>query len=124
MRIENLTLKDNVDNENVLINGQKSHVEVKINSKKDQEGSQQTEIVHDFQNQLDTVMYLMYSIYLNNIDLQDYSSFRDRERRVLKSSVKYGYLDLIAYALSIRNDIGNIDPSTYNECMKGEESKK
>lgn len=46
-------------------------------------------------------------------DLTNYQLGRDRERRTIKPPTRFGYADLIAYALTVSHESGNEEPSTY-----------
>ncbi|XP_071689077.1 uncharacterized protein [Rutidosis leptorrhynchoides] len=55
-------------------------------------------------------------------DLQNYNLVRDRERRVIKPPQQFGHGDLVAYALSMAEDIEVQEPATYREAISGPES--
>src|ERR1044072_9168661 len=54
--------------------------------------------------------------------LQQYQLARDRERRQIKPPQKYGYADLVAYALNIADDISNSEPQSYGEAVNNSEA--
>ena len=57
--------------------------------------------------------------------VQQYSIARDRERRTIKQPQKYGEADMIAYALSVVDNIkSNEEPSTYEEAVSCSDSGK
>ena len=49
---------------------------------------------------------------------QEYQLTRDRERRKEKAPVRYGYADLIAYALTASHQIDDDEPKNYKEAIK------
>lgn len=55
-------------------------------------------------------------------ELSNYALVRDRERRVIKPSVMYGYADLIAFSLSVSEELDDLDPRTYLEAVKSKDS--
>ena len=57
--------------------------------------------------------------------MQRYSIARDRERRTIKPPQKYGEADLVAYALSVVDNIeSSEEPSTYEEAVSCSDSGK
>ena len=50
---------------------------------------------------------------------QEYQLKRDRERRKAKAPVRYGYADLIAYALTASHQIDDDKPKNYKEAIQG-----
>ena len=57
--------------------------------------------------------------------VQQYSIDRDKERRTIKPPHKYGEADLIAYALSVADNIeSSEEPSTYEEAISCSDSGK
>ena len=57
--------------------------------------------------------------------MQQYSITRDKERRTIKPPQKYGEAGLVAYALSVANNIeSSEEPSTYEETVSCSDSSK
>ena len=57
--------------------------------------------------------------------VQWYSVARDKERRTIKPPQKYGEADLVAYALSVADNIeSSEEPSTYEEAVSCSDSSK
>ena len=57
--------------------------------------------------------------------MQQYSISRDTKRRTIKPPQKYGEADLVAYALSVVDNIeSNEEPSTYEEALSCSDSSK
>ena len=60
-----------------------------------------------------------------SIVVQRYSIVKDRERMTIKPPQKYGEADLVAYALSVADNIESIEePSTYEETVSCNDSSK
>lgn len=57
-------------------------------------------------------------------DISEYNLIRDRERRNVKAPSRYGYADMVAWALICAEEIEFDEPRTYNEALKSKESKK
>lgn len=57
-------------------------------------------------------------------ELADYSLARDRERRSIKVPSRYGYADIMAFAFSVAEDIGDEEPRTYRDAVTGKEKEK
>ena len=58
------------------------------------------------------------SVPTASILVQRYSIARDRERRTIKPPQKYGEVDLVAYALSVADNIeSSEESSTYEEAV-------
>ena len=55
---------------------------------------------------------------------EPYSIATGRERREIRPPQKYGFSDLVAYALTIAEDMGIEEPSTYTEAVSCSESEK
>lgn len=53
-------------------------------------------------------------------NLQSYQLARDQSRRQIKAPVRYGYVDLIAYALMSAEDMPIEEPASYSEAIKSE----
>lgn len=53
-------------------------------------------------------------------DSDSYQLVRDRTRRVSKPTQRYGYADLINYALSTFFETTEVEPDTCNEAMKAD----
>ena len=51
-------------------------------------------------------------------NLKDYHLTRDRERRHIRPPQRYGYADLIAYALAASHEIDEDEPTSYREAIK------
>ena len=65
------------------------------------------------------------SVPTASIPVQQYPIANDRERRTIKVPHKYGEVDLVAYALSVANNIkSSEDPSTYEEVVSCNNSVK
>ena len=59
------------------------------------------------------------SVPIASVLVQQYSIARDRERRIIKPPYKYSEADLVAYALSVADNIeSSEEPSTYEEGSK------
>ena len=59
------------------------------------------------------------------VPVQQYSIARDREMRTIKPPQKYGVVDLVAYALSVADNIeSNEEASTYEEVVSCSDSSK
>ena len=57
--------------------------------------------------------------------MQQYSIVKDRERRIIKPPQKYGEADLVAYALSVADNIeSSEEPSTYEKAVSCSNSSK
>ena len=57
--------------------------------------------------------------------MQRYSIVKDRERRTIRPPQKYGGADLVAYALSVADNIkSSEEPSTYEEKVSCNDSSK
>ena len=57
--------------------------------------------------------------------MKQYSIARDRERRTIKPPHKYGEADLVAYALSVADNIeSSEEPSTYEKPVSCSDSSK
>ena len=58
------------------------------------------------------------SVPTTSVLVQQYSITRDRKRRTIKPPQKYGEADLVAYALSVADNIkSSEDLSTYEEAV-------
>ena len=65
------------------------------------------------------------SVPTASVPVQQYSIAKDREKRTIKLPQKYGEADLVAYALSVPNNIESIEePSTYEEALSYSDSSK
>ena len=65
------------------------------------------------------------SVPTASVLVQQYSIARDRERRTIKPPQKYGEVDLVAYALSVADNIkSSEEPSTYEEVISCSDSGK
>ena len=51
-------------------------------------------------------------------DLQNYKLARDKERRVINPSLRFGYVDMVAFALNVVEEIENDEPRNYVEAIK------
>ena len=56
-------------------------------------------------------------------DLSNYQLTRDREKRVIKPTKRYGHADIICYALSVLEEIQNSEPKTWREAIESEDSQ-
>ncbi|KAH9685060.1 hypothetical protein KPL70_013801 [Citrus sinensis] len=56
--------------------------------------------------------------------LRDYHLARDREMRHIKPPQRYGYTDLIAYALAASHEIDEDEPTSYREALKSSYKSK
>lgn len=54
--------------------------------------------------------------------IQDYQLTRDRERRNIRAPQRLGYAYLIAYALSITDDLSEDEPTTYRDATECDHS--
>ncbi|KAL9449934.1 hypothetical protein AB3S75_011796 [Citrus x aurantiifolia] len=50
---------------------------------------------------------------------QEYQLTRDKEKRKVKTPLRYGYADLIAYALAASHQIDDDEPKNYKEAIQG-----
>ena len=65
------------------------------------------------------------SVPTASVPLQQYSIVRDREMRIIKPPQKYGEVDLVAYALSVTDNIeSSEEPSTYEKAVSWSNSSK
>ena len=65
------------------------------------------------------------SIPTASVPVQQYSIARDREGRTIKPPKKYGEPNMVAYALSVANNIDSSEePSTYEEAVSCSDSIK
>ena len=65
------------------------------------------------------------SVPTTSVLVKQYYIARDRERRTIKQPRKYGEADMVAYPLSIADNIeSNEDPSTYEEAVSCSDSGK
>ena len=65
------------------------------------------------------------SVPTTSVPLQEYSIARDRERRTIKPPQKYGEANLVAYALSVADNIESSEElSTYEEAISCSDSSK
>ena len=65
------------------------------------------------------------SVPTTSVPVQQYSIARDREMRTIKPPQKYGVVDLVAYALSVADNIeSNEEASTYEEVVSCSDSSK
>ena len=66
-----------------------------------------------------------WSVPTTSVPVQQYSIVRYRERRTIKSPQKYGEVDLVAYALSVADNIeSSEEPSTYEGAVSCTDSGK
>ena len=66
-----------------------------------------------------------HSAHTPSVPVQQHYIFRDRERRTIKPSHKYGEANLVAYALSVADNIeSSEEPSTYEETVSYDDSGK
>ena len=56
-------------------------------------------------------------------DLSNYQLTRDREKRVIKPTKRYGHADIICYALSVLEEIQNSEPKIWREAIKSEDNQ-
>ena len=56
--------------------------------------------------------------------LQEYQLAWDRERQEFRTCVRYGFSDLIAFALIVFNELVDSEPKTYAEAMSGKHAKE
>lgn len=49
--------------------------------------------------------------------IQDYQLVRDREMRQSKAPHRFGYADLIAYAISVTHELNIDEPNSYKEAI-------
>ena len=57
-------------------------------------------------------------------DLHSYRLVRDRDRREIKAPTRYGYSDLIAYALSVAEELLDDEPKSFHEAIKSNDSNR
>ena len=48
---------------------------------------------------------------------EDYSLVKDRKMKVFKPFARYGYVELISFALNVSKEIEDLDPRPYSEAM-------
>ena len=66
-----------------------------------------------------------WSVPTTSVPVQQYSITKDREMRTIKPPQKYGEADLVAYALSVADNIhSSEDSSTYEEVVSCSDSGK
>ena len=66
-----------------------------------------------------------WSVPTASVPLQQYFIAKDRQRRTIKPPHKYGEADLVAYALSVADNIeSSEEPSTYEEVVSCSDSGK
>jgi hypothetical protein len=56
--------------------------------------------------------------------LQNYQLARDRDRRQRRPALSYGYVDLVAFALNVADDIDTCEPQSYHEAITSNDSVK
>lgn len=61
-------------------------------------------------------------IPFTNFNDSSYNLVRDRERRQIRPPQRYGYADIIAYALSVEEEDQENDPINYKEAISGIDS--
>ncbi|MCI46550.1 copia LTR rider, partial [Trifolium medium] len=52
-----------------------------------------------------------------------YQLTRDRERRVITPPNRYGYADLICYALNAAEEVQDLEPNNFREALESNDSK-
>ncbi|TXG68420.1 hypothetical protein EZV62_003355 [Acer yangbiense] len=57
-------------------------------------------------------------VYEEQDDLNNYQLVRDRARREHRAPVRYGYADLISFALTVAEDINENEPRNFNEAVR------
>ena len=57
-------------------------------------------------------------------DLESYQLARDRTRRPRKAPERYGYADLVSYALLTSEDLDDSKPKSYKEAMGSKDKKQ
>ncbi|KAA0067463.1 Retrovirus-related Pol polyprotein from transposon TNT 1-94 [Cucumis melo var. makuwa] len=60
----------------------------------------------------------------SNNDLQNYQLARDRAHREIHAPTRYGYADLVAYALTCATDSIKADPLTFEDAIVSDSQKK
>lgn len=62
-------------------------------------------------------------VALSDDDVQEeYLLARDRERRCIKAPSRFGYADMVAFALTAAEEIDGEEPKTYSEAVNSKES--
>ncbi|KZV37190.1 hypothetical protein F511_15110 [Dorcoceras hygrometricum] len=56
--------------------------------------------------------------------VDDYQLTRDRQRRAAKPTQRYGYADLITFALNVASDVDKEEPATVSEALNSQEREK
>ena len=56
-------------------------------------------------------------------DLESYRLAKDRTRRPHKTPIRYGYADLVSYALLVSEDLEDLEPRSYKDAMGCKEKK-
>lgn len=57
-------------------------------------------------------------------EVNSYLLVIDRSRREIKPPLRFGYADLIAYALSVTSDMVESEPESYKEAISCDHSKQ
>ena len=61
--------------------------------------------------------YTEHQHHQNQTELEEYQLAKDRERRTIRPPKRYGYADLIAYALATSHEIDETEPKSYKEAV-------
>ena len=56
--------------------------------------------------------------------MNSYNLVRDRQKRVIKPPQRYGHAELTAFALTVAEEIVELDPRSYQEAMGSKEADK
>lgn len=57
-------------------------------------------------------------------EVEGYQLAKDRERRVIKMTKKYGIADLISYALMVAEDVNVAEPTSFQEAVSSKQGSK
>ena len=60
----------------------------------------------------------------SDLSLGRYNVARDRQMRAVRPPIRYGFLDLLSYALSSAVEVGGDEPLSYEEAVMSKHSKK
>ena len=71
------------------------------------------------------LLQYLHEVLIASVPVQQYSVAIDRERRTIKPPQKYGEVDLVAYVLSVVDNIESSEElSTYEEAVSCSDSSK
>ncbi|KAK9220923.1 hypothetical protein WN944_009347 [Citrus x changshan-huyou] len=119
-------LKENAENDTRLQNDstiikQSGTSKVKVELFGDKDSRKE---VADYEERTTVKVEEHESSELPQADLQTYQLARDRVRREVRALVRYGYADLIAYALLCADDVAIEEPANFSEVIESVHSDK